>query len=331
MEKQLSIIIPVYNVEKYIRACMESVLRQGLPEECYEIILVNDGTPDRSMEQIADIIADHTNITVINQENQGVSAARNAGLARATGEYILFIDADDLIVDDSLHVLLEKALSSKADMVVARFKPMSDNGIALLTHTIIQQDIQWEEKNGKELFMGTLSPNPVVWNRLHRRQFLQDHHILFIPDIIYEDFPFTYECYLKAKKTLRTNLLLNIYRYNTLSTTHRHITMDNYKDFSIAIGKTWNLSQSENLQTDVYKKLQTNVFQMFHYYINNLVLPNHTKFSDRIHAMDILAQNAPGLKFTNGKLQKLVSLLYSISPRLLMVFWILRWNWNHRK
>ena len=73
----LSIIVPVYKVEKYIRPCIESIFKQGLDDADFEVIIVNDGTPDKSMEIIADIIAAHQNITVINQENQGPSMARN--------------------------------------------------------------------------------------------------------------------------------------------------------------------------------------------------------------------------------------------------------------
>ena len=79
----LSIIVPVYNVEKYVRSCIESIFKQELDEDRFEVIIVNDGTKDRSMEVIEDIIAAHTNITVINQENLGLSVARNNGIAAA--------------------------------------------------------------------------------------------------------------------------------------------------------------------------------------------------------------------------------------------------------
>ena len=118
---QLSIIVPVYNVERYIRPCMESIFRQGLNDDDYEVIIVNDGTQDRSMEVIQDIISQHNNVTVINQENQSLSVARNNGIAVAKGEYILMPDSDDLLIENSLGVLLEKALESKADLVVADF------------------------------------------------------------------------------------------------------------------------------------------------------------------------------------------------------------------
>ena len=89
---KFSVVVPVYNVEKYVRPCLESILRQGLDEDCYEVIIVNDGTKDRSMEMIADLIDEHANISVINQENQSLSVARNNGIAKAKGEY-----TDDLL------------------------------------------------------------------------------------------------------------------------------------------------------------------------------------------------------------------------------------------
>lgn len=128
----LSIIVPIYNVKKYVRACIESIYRQGLDEDRFEVILVNDGTKDKSMEMIADIIQQHKNITVINQENQGLSVARNNGIAIAKGEYILMPDSDDLLVPNSLKPLLEKALETRADMVVADFVKMKDEEIAAL-------------------------------------------------------------------------------------------------------------------------------------------------------------------------------------------------------
>ena len=119
--KRLSIIIPVYNVEQYIRTCLESVYRQTLDDRTFEVILVNDGTRDNSFGVIADIVAEHSNIVVAEQENQGLSAARNTGMTRATGDYVLFLDSDDLLVDDSLAALLDDAAGEQADLLIAGF------------------------------------------------------------------------------------------------------------------------------------------------------------------------------------------------------------------
>ena len=126
---QLSIIVPVYNVEKYVRPCMESIFRQGLDEDCFEVIIVNDGTEDHSMEVIQDIIDQHKNIIVINQENQGLSVARNNGIAMAKGGYILMPDSDDMLIDNSLKPLLEIAIETKADIIVADFLKMNSEEI----------------------------------------------------------------------------------------------------------------------------------------------------------------------------------------------------------
>ena len=107
--KRLSIILPIYNVEAYIKVGLESIFRQGLDDDAFEVILVNDGTPDNSIGVVDDIISQHQNIIVINQENQGVSIARNSGLNKSQGEYVFFMDPDDLLVDNALSVLLKKA------------------------------------------------------------------------------------------------------------------------------------------------------------------------------------------------------------------------------
>ena len=209
---KLSIIIPVYNVEKYIRPCMESIFKQGLDEDDYEVIIVNDGTPDKSMEVIEDIIAAHANITVINQKNLSLSVARNNGIAAAKGEYILMPDSDDLLIENSLKPLLDKALQTKADLVVADFLEMGDKEIDNLKE-IPQKDFQVKEKTGYELFMEDLNPRQCyVWRTLYRRAFITENHLTFVPGIRYQDVPFTNECYLKAEKCLRVSWLLNIYR-----------------------------------------------------------------------------------------------------------------------
>ena len=94
---KLSIIVPVYNAERYIRDCLDSILRQRLNEDEFEVIIINDGTEDSSMNVITDIISLHHNVVIVNQENQGSSVAWNNGIAIANGEYILLVDADDLL------------------------------------------------------------------------------------------------------------------------------------------------------------------------------------------------------------------------------------------
>ena len=202
---KLSIIVPVYNVEKYIRPCIESIFKQGLDDSCFEVIIINDGTKDQSMEMIADIIEEHNNITVINQENQGLSVARNNGMAIAKGEYLLMLDSDDLLIDESLEPLLEIALSSKADMVITDFKQVEDYEIEEFIKKAPKQDIKdfkFIEATGTDLLYECMFP--YYWRHLYKREFLEANHISFISGIVSQDVAFTNECLLKAKK-MHTN------------------------------------------------------------------------------------------------------------------------------
>ena len=192
----LSIIVPVYNVEKYIRACIKSIYKQGLDEECFEVIIVNDGTPDRSMEVITDIISQHSNIVVINQENQGLSVARNNGIAAAKGEYILIPDSDDLLIENSLKPLLEKALETKVDLVVADFLTMTDEEIDDFNKKEFKQpEPHFKKIVGEQIYLELLNPRQCfVWRTLYRREFLVTEDLRYYPSIRYQDIPFTHEC-----------------------------------------------------------------------------------------------------------------------------------------
>ena len=106
----LSIIVPVYKVEQYIRPCILSIFNQNLNDSDFELVLVDDETPDNSFERINDIIDSHNNITILRQQNAGLSAARNTGLNSAKGDYVLFVDSDDLLVPKQLCRILDKAI-----------------------------------------------------------------------------------------------------------------------------------------------------------------------------------------------------------------------------
>lgn len=313
---QLSIIVPVYGVEKYIRPCIDSIFRQGLDEKCYEVIIVNDGTIDRSMEIIQDIIDKHDNITIVNQENQGLSVARNVGISLAQGEYIIMPDSDDLLIDKSLARLLDVALSSKADLVVADFLEMDDEEIEHI-EAIPQKKFEMKEKTGEEMFLEDLNPYQCyVWRTLFRREFLINNNIKFVPGIYIQDVPFTHECYIKAKKCIRISWLLNIYRRGHESATFSFNTKK-LKDFSTAIAKTWELTNMETLSPNVLTRIQDNVFISFSVLI--CVIAHEIRpISERIEIIDFLRSLAPYLRFKNGNKQRIVSFMYRNLPHSLI-------------
>jgi len=309
----ISIIVPVYNVEKYVHACLESIYRQHLDEERFEVIIVNDGTKDRSMDVIQDIIKAHTNITVINQENLSLSVARNNGIAAAKGEYILMPDSDDLLIDDSLPPLLDKALETKADLVVADFLEMTDEEIDMGTVTRTKMETEVKEKTGFELFMEDLDPRQCyVWRTLFRRAFILDNHITFVPGIRYQDVPFTHECYLRAKKCLRVRRLLNIYRRGHESATFS-FNLQKAKDLCIAIKETWKLRTLKGLTPDVRRKLNNNIFINFTLLIY-FMLYGIKDTNERKDIFAFLRKEVPDLHFSDGLKQRITSFLFCNFP-----------------
>ena len=108
---KLSIIVPAYKVEAYIEKCIRSLEDQDLPKDEYEIIVINDGSPDRCREIVEELQKEFSNIILINQENQGVSMARNNGIANAQGKYIMPIDPDDYVLPNSFGSIIKRALN----------------------------------------------------------------------------------------------------------------------------------------------------------------------------------------------------------------------------
>ena len=311
----LSIIVPVYQVENYIRPCLESIFNQGIDDNRFEVIIVNDGTKDRSMEMIADIINQHKNFTIINQKNQSLSVARNNGIAIAKGEYILMTDSDDLLIENSLLPLLEIALETKVDMVVADFLKMDDKDIANY-HGINQNNIKMSEKSGKDLTLEDLNAYECyVWRSLFRRRFIIDNNISFIPGINYQDVPFTHECCIKANRCIKTSRLLNIYRIGRPGAATNSFSLQKARSYCIAIASTWKLRQNSGLSPDVLYKIEEDVFASFSVMIYR-TLNCMKKKSERNCVMDTLNTIAPILKFTHNTKQRFTTFMIRKFPHL---------------
>lgn len=310
----LSIIVPVYNVEKFIRPCIESIFKQSLDESRFEVIIVNDGSTDRSMEMIEDIITQHNNITVINQENLSLSVARNNGIAAAKGEYILMPDSDDLLIENSLKPLLEKALEAKADLMVADFLMMEDYEIEHTNTSALQQPaIEFKMKTGRELFLQDLNPyHCYVWRTLYRRDFIISNNLSFYPGIRYQDIPFTHECCLKANNCIRTNIVLNVYRRWPGSST-RAYTIINSKHFITAIALTWKLRQIEGISSEIVYKLEENVYLLLRTMIYH-TLHGIKQKKDRYALINYINFQAPDLNFTHSIQQRMITMMIKHMP-----------------
>ena len=194
MNPLISIIVPTYNVEKYIRTCIESILAQTYRN--IEVIIVNDGSTDQSLAVISDLICSHHNVKVINQKNQGVSVARNTGIDVATGKYITFVDPDDKIMPDFVSSLYQIADKTGADIVRGSFRDFNGN-----IPKGWGPDFNVPTNCGTIVLDQFLSSNIsfVVVTSIYRLDFINSNHIRFTPGIVLEDVDFTARAYMLAK------------------------------------------------------------------------------------------------------------------------------------
>lgn len=203
---KISIVIPVYNIERYIGACIESVINQDF-DGC-EIIIVDDGSTDESGVICNRYAEKNKAITVYHKQNGGLSDARNYGLERACGEYVLFVDGDDTLSSDACRCLYNETLEVKPDMVIGCAK-LSKPSSAMDRFERIARDAFEMHKvySGKEYLTGCLSLGALrveAWRSLYKRKFLLENKLFFKPGIAHEDEEFTPRALLKAKAIVLT-------------------------------------------------------------------------------------------------------------------------------
>lgn len=229
-----SLILPVYNVEKYVKRCVNSLLRQEYTD--YEIILVDDGATDSS-GSICDKLADkNNNIFAYHKENGGLSDARNYGMDRAKGNYILFIDSDDW-VDEKLLISLHNHLNkSNVDILKFGFQKMQEGNykntffsyfnIGVYDRRQIEETILPYTIGPKRLFCYEQNACKSVWSHVYSLNFLRENNIRFVSEreILNEDYLFNLHTLLYAKSLEVTHYILYYYDYREGSLSKRYIT-----------------------------------------------------------------------------------------------------------
>lgn len=182
---KISLVIPVYNVEKYLARCLDSCLHQDLAADEYEIIVVNDGSPDGSKEIAEKYASEYANIKLYNQKNGGLSVARNNGLEKAQGEYVWFVDSDDWIEENCLAGIVEKMDIQNLDMLQIGYMEAYDNGNIIKSPRGLFEGCT----TGCEAMKAQYIPAPAQFT-IYRRNFLERFTLLFYPRIYHEDAEF---------------------------------------------------------------------------------------------------------------------------------------------
>lgn len=175
---KISVIVPVYNVENYLERCLDSLVNQTLDE--IEIIVVDDGATDGSGEIISRYALAHSRLKVYQKVNGGLSDARNYGLAKATGEYVGFVDADDFVDPDMYELMYADAIHNESQVVECNLRHTFEDGT---------EDIEIGEEI-LDIHRMIMYGRSVVWNKIYHRKWLLDTNIIFQKGLIYEDVAF---------------------------------------------------------------------------------------------------------------------------------------------
>lgn len=200
---KVSVIIPVYNVEKYLRNCLDSVINQTLKE--IEIICINDGSTDNSLNILLEYSCKYNNIKVINQKNKGLSITRNVGLSVAKGEYIYFLDSDDLIKQDLCYECYNVCNSRDLDILTFDAETFYDDNINEYNNNYYSRKKKLKQGvyRGEDFYIDLITKRlyrSSVCLCFYRRLFLVNNSLFFREGILHEDELFTNICIIKSKK-----------------------------------------------------------------------------------------------------------------------------------
>ncbi len=204
-----SVIVPIYNVERYLRQCLDSLVQQTYADK--EIILVDDGSTDSSGKICDEYAERYDCVRVVHQDNQGVSAARNAGISVATGEWFSFIDADDWVDSDMLEQLQGDILATNADLYRFGAEVIDEKGARIRLSRLTKKPtiVSFADEQAQFRFYCqrhnlNMDVLQTVWTGIYRRDIIREHGIAFVDrdEVIFEDTLFNYHYFLHTHKIL---------------------------------------------------------------------------------------------------------------------------------
>lgn len=297
---KFSIIVPVYNTEKYVKRCLDSIKSQSFKD--YEVIIVNDGSTDNS----SDIISKYS-YKVINQENQGLSMARNNGVKEASGEYLIFLDSDDYIEKDLLEEI-NNSLSNNPDLVRYQIKEVFDN-----KDDINYEEIPFDNKNGVEAFKLITNYHFVenAWAYAIKREFYLKERFSFKKGTYHEDFGLIPLVIIKSK-------VVNSINYVGYCYYQRDGSIMNSSDYSKTKKKVKDFYNHYLYLTKEINKTKLDKTYFMSFISNSLILKiTELKGKDYKTALTRLKKDKVFDNLLNDSLgRKIKNILVRISPKL---------------
>lgn len=321
MNLKFSIIVPIYNTEKYLKECIDSVLKQDF--ENYELILVDDGSPDNSPKICDEYAEKDKKVKVVHKPNGGLSDARNCGIKEAAGEYIIFLDSDDFIHENSLEKIAKTCEEKNADIIFLKgFKFFDDNSET----QELDEDLNMDTlKNKEEIFnyITSLRKFPgSACTKTFRREFILTNELFFEKGLLSEDIEWMIRA-LKAAKTIASNNTPYYYYRQNRAGSITHTVKARNVNSLIGIIKKYAVQKPETKADECI-----NHFLAYEYIIllaNNLSLSKEekTKVTENIYEYKWILKydNNPKVKLVN-KIRKICGI--KITARLLKMYLKLR-------
>jgi glycosyltransferase involved in cell wall biosynthesis len=257
---KLSIVIPVFKVEKYLSRCLDSCINQNISKEEYEIIIVNDGSPDGSKAIAEKYVEENTNIKLINQENRGLSIARNNGLKVAQGKYVWFVDSDDWIAENCLYEIVKEMESQNLDLLQIGYFHAYEDG----TTQTFEKGMFDGCKSGSEVMKTTFIPIPAPFT-IYKREFLISHALAFYPGIYHEDAEFKPRAVFLAERFASLHRHVYFYYQRSNGSIMSHYSVKLGLDKMTACSSLCTFEESVSMDNDMKKE--------FNYIITALLNP----------------------------------------------------------
>lgn len=310
---KLSIIIPIYNVEKYLDECLTSLV-SILSDINVEVICVDDGSTDRSGDILKIWLDKWPDLIIIKQKNQGLSSARNSGLKVATGKYVAFIDSDDYVDADKLIELFEVALKNDVDIAVGDYFEFNDSAAPTKANSI---SATLKSYIGKDFFKNYYkSLRSIIWRSVYKRSFLLENNLYFHEGVCFEDVEFTPIAFIKARHVYYSGIPFYYYRKRNNSITTSPSTIKKVKD-SITV---W--SELSSVAESIDDSIVQSIFNElgFHCFLNQYSLLKEDIDTDDYESAVTLSRNkmftvrykflAEGIYFlSHGIFHKIISKL----------------------
>ena len=274
---KLSVLVPIYNVEKYLDECLSSLAKQTMKD--IEIICINDGSTDNSSRILQKYAKEYSNFVVINKKNSGYGDSMNRGLGKAKGEYISIVESDDFIEPGAFEELYDLAKKNQADIVKANYYHHSKGSDEL--HKVVKN-----QKLNTPLTLADdtsiLLEEPGIWSAIYRREFLEENKIKFCttPGASYQDTGFHFKSFCAAKKIIYTDKAYLHYRIDNANSSVKSLEKVNY--IVGEYGEIEKFIECYNLPKEVLATLQVAKFGAYHWNLQRLPKKLAVKFAKTI-------------------------------------------------